>query len=94
MINLERFNNMYVIQIVEIRDGRTVRELGLTADELQNGILSEIFEDEDIERISKDQVEFKGGIYNDSFEETDNPIICNVFVNGLIVRDLENELNI
>lgn len=96
MINLKRFTNNYTVQITEIGHGGTVRELDLTEKQLQDGMLKKIFEDEVIEKINSKQVEVKGGVYSESFQNVDSnePIICDVFVNGIVVKDLKNELGI
>lgn len=81
MLNLERFENQFAVQIASVENGEDLREFYLGKDDLEKGLLNTMFRDENVVKLDKDVV-----LYDNTR--------CNVFVNGIMVKDLKGELNI
>lgn len=93
MINLARFQQQYVVELTEVEKGRTVMQIDMAEDSIENGMIKEELEDNGIKTISKTEVEIEDGISTEDFF-IDGNVICNIYVNGIIVKDLQNELGL
>lgn len=92
MINLERFENNFVVQLDIKGSGETVMEFSLGLKDLHEDMMADIFIEHELLKVEegvlvgKDLVTLDGRLIEEEVE-------LEVFVNGLLVESLEKELN-
>ena len=82
-INLQRFRNHFAVDFVDVDGSETIRSFDFSESEIENGVMKEVLHENIHEFINKCAI-----------VETEYSSECNVYVNGLMVYDLEKELGL
>lgn len=92
MLNLERFENNFAVQLDIKGTGETVMELFLGLKDLHEGALEDSFILKGLLKISDDTLVGEDFVTLDG-RVVEEEVELEVFVNGILVESLEEELN-
>lgn len=81
--NLQRFKNHYLVEFVTKDNGETIRYFDFSEGEVRTNLMEEVLR-ENIKEI----------LNEDTIVELNHSIECNIFINGTIVKDIQNELGL